>query len=203
MTYRFFWTLLLLMLKFRWRYQVRHADRVPRTGAVILASNHISNLDPPAVGCGFWRPCRFMAKEELFKGWFGKLILRLGAFPVKRGSADRAALKQALEHLEAGRALVMFPEGTRSPDGELQAPEIGVGLIACRSGANVIPCFVRGTDQALARDGKVSRATVSVIYGEPLNFATSSDRKPGREEYEAAARRIMEAIAALRDSRPD
>jgi 1-acyl-sn-glycerol-3-phosphate acyltransferase len=200
MTYRIVWLFCVFFFGLFLRRKVRDRDKVPREGAVILASNHISNLDPPHVGTGIWRPCSFMAKEELFRNkLFGWFIRTLNAFPVKRGTADRASLKKCLELLEQGWALVMFPEGTRSETGELQEPEMGVGMIAYRSGAPVVPAYVWGTDRVMPKGGGLRLARVGVRYGEPLHFAMPEGEKAGREEYEAAAHRIMAAIAALRD----
>ena len=203
MIYRLTWLLCRAFFRLFLRWKIRGAGNVPARGPVILASNHVSNLDPPVVAVGIWRPCEFMAKEELFHhplvGWY---LRQLGAFPVKRGTADRASLKHSLETLEAGRALGMFPEGTRSDTGELQEPEIGVGMIVCRSGAPVVPVYVSGTDRAMPKGGGLRLVPISVTYGEPLRFDLPEGAKPGREEYEDAARRIMAAIAALRDAQP-
>jgi 1-acyl-sn-glycerol-3-phosphate acyltransferase len=200
MIYRAVWLLARLLLHTLFRGRFTGAGNVPKEGPVILASNHLSLLDPPVVAIGVWRPCSFMAKEELFRNrLFGWFIGRLGAFPVKRGSGDRAALKHSFEALEAGKALVMFPEGTRSETGELQEPELGVGMIACRSGAPVVPAYVRGTNRVMPKGGGLRLARITVAYGAPLRFAPPEGRKPGREEYERAAREIMAAIARLRD----
>ncbi|MBI3911373.1 MAG: 1-acyl-sn-glycerol-3-phosphate acyltransferase [Armatimonadetes bacterium] len=187
---------LLILLGHRRVAGLRH---VPRQGPVILAPNHISYLDPVAVGTGIRRRLAFMAKAEAFRvPIFGWLLRKLRAFPVRRGAADRAALKRALDLLAAGEALMIFPEGTRSLTGELQAPEIGVGMLAVRSGAPVVPVRVWGTDQMLPRGARFLRpAPVRVAYGPPLRFSPPAGGKPGREEYEAAARQIMAAIAAL------
>lgn len=200
MIYRVTWSLIRSLFRLLWDYTVRGAENVPAEGPVILAANHVSYLDPPVVGCGIWRPAHFMAKEELFRNpVFGRYIRALYAFPVRRGAGDRAALKHSLEVLERGEALVLFPEGTRSPTGELQEPEMGVGLIACRTGAPVVPVYIEGTRDAMA-GGKIRRARIRVTYGRPLWFRPEGEKKPGRDDYETAARRIMQEIAALRDA---
>lgn len=173
---------------------------VPTEGPVIIAGNHVSYLDPPLVSTGLVRPCAFMAKEELFRNrFFAWYISRLNAFPVRRGTADRASLKRTVELLAEGWAFVIFPEGTRSETGELQEPEMGVGMIAYRTGAPVVPAYVWGTDQVMPRGGGFHFARIGVRYGEPMTFRTEEGARPGREEYEEAARRIMAAIAALRE----
>src|SRR5688500_13929619 len=106
MIYRLTWLVCRIFFRLFLRWRVVGAENVPETGAVILASNHVSNLDPPVVAVGIWRPAAFMAKEELFThSLFGWYIRRLHAFPVKRGTADRASLKFALESLQQGWAL--------------------------------------------------------------------------------------------------
>ncbi|MCC2667708.1 MAG: 1-acyl-sn-glycerol-3-phosphate acyltransferase [Armatimonadetes bacterium] len=200
MIYRIVWLLCQVIFGVLFRRRVVGREYVPRTGSFIVASNHISSLDPPVVGTGFWRPAVYMAKEELFRnpliGWFYR---QLNAFPIKRGSADRAAVKHAFDQLQQGGGLVMFPEGTRSKTGELREPEIGVGMIAYRSGAPVIPAWISGTDRILPKQGRPGLGRIFVAYGPPLRFEAPEGAKPGRQEYEAAARRIMDAIAELRD----
>lgn len=200
MIYRITWLFFRFVFRLFLRWRIVDAGLVPKSGPVILASNHISNLDPPVVGVGIWRPCAYMAKEELFaKPFFAWFISQLYAFPVKRGTADRASLKRALDLLEHGWALVMFPEGTRSETGELQEAEMGIGMIAYRSGAPVVPVFVHGTNQVMPKGGGLKLAQITVRYGQPLQFTAPEGTKPGRAEYEAAAHRIMEAIRELRD----
>ena len=201
MIYRLMWLLCRAALRILLRFRVTDPKNVPAEGPVILASNHLSILDPPVVGTGIWRPCTFMAKEELFRNpLFGWFIRKLRAFPVRRGAGDRAALKKALELLEEGHVLAMFPEGTRSETGELKEPEMGVGMIACRTGAPVVPVYLSGTNRVLPKGGGLRLARVTVRYGKPLCFAAPEGTKPGREEYEAASRAIMAAIAELRDA---
>jgi 1-acyl-sn-glycerol-3-phosphate acyltransferase len=200
MMYRVVWWICRFIFQVIYRRRVIGAENIPSTGSLIVASNHISSFDPPVVGTGFWRPGVYMAKEELFRnrfiGWF---IRSIRAFPVKRGAPDRASLKFALDALERGEALVIFPEGTRSENGELQPPEVGVGMIAYRSGAPVVPAWVHGTDRALPKHGRPGFARFTVAFGKPLLFEAPQGARPGRAEYEAAAQQIMDAIAELRD----
>lgn len=205
MIYRVVWLLFQGVFRVLVPRRVTGAEHVPASGAVILASNHLSSLDPPVVGTAVWRPCAYMAKEELFHNrWFAAFIRRLYAFPVKRGAGDRAALKKALDLLAAGWAVVLFPEGTRSETGALGEPELGVAMLAYRSGAPVVPVYVRGTGQVLPKQGGIRPGPISVRYGPPLRFAGGAlgapGEKPGREEYARGAHAIMEAIAALRDA---
>ncbi len=200
MIYCLVWWVLRALFRLVFRWQVVGSERVPAHGALLLASNHVSHLDPPVVAVGMRRPAAFMAKEELFShralGWFFR---QLNAFPVRRGEADRAALRHSFQVLEEGGALVLFPEGTRSEDGEFKAPEPGIGLLAYRSGAPVVPVYIHGTRDALPRGGGLRLARFSVTYGDPISFRLPEGQKPRPDDYAAAARQIMSAIADLKE----
>ena len=200
MIYRLVWLFCNLVFRVVLRGRITGTHHVPRTGAVILASNHVSNLDPPLISTSTPRRCWYLAKEELFRpppfAWF---IRQLGDIAVKRGAGDRAALKQCLEVLEAERALVIFPEGTRSATGELGSGEMGVAMMAYRTGAPVVPLYVTGTNALMPKTGRPRLARVTMNVGPPLHFKTAEGVRPGRAEYERASEEIMAAIAALRD----
>ncbi|MBM3947202.1 MAG: 1-acyl-sn-glycerol-3-phosphate acyltransferase [SAR202 cluster bacterium] len=201
MIYRITWLLLRCVFRLFFRWRVLHPERVPASGPVLLAANHESNLDPPAVAVGISRPCASLAKEELFRHpLFGWYLRRLNAFPVRRGEPDRAALQRALEYLNQGWPLIVFPEGTRSDTGELREAELGIALLAYRTGAPVVPVCLHGTRHALPRGGKPRRFPFTVTYGEPLRFSLPEGQRARREEYSAAAAEIMAAIARLRES---
>ena len=134
----------LFFLIFRWR--VEGVENIPQTGGVLLVANHASYLDPPLLGSAASRPVHFMAKAELFKfpvlSW---ALPRVKAFPVRRGAADRTAIRTAIELLRQGEVVGIFPEGTRTPTGELLPPQRGAGLIALRAGVPVVPVALVGT----------------------------------------------------------
>ena len=176
-------------------------ENIPETGGVILCPNHVSHADPPAVGSSMRRQVHFMAKDELFRvPVLGFLMARIGSFPVRRGAADRKAIRRAMDLLEEGRVVCLFPEGTRSPDGKLQDPELGVGLIALKTGVPVVPVALIGTTGVLpAGASRPSRHHCKVVYGQPLRFddlSGATDRKAIAE----VGRRIMSAIAGLQSS---
>lgn len=202
MLYRFGRLLSKFLFKLTGGLESSGFEHIPRTGGVIVCSNHISHLDPPAVGAGMSRQVHFMAKEELFKvPVLGELIRRVGAFPVMRGTADRRALKRAIELLNEGRVVGLFPEGTRSPDGKLRCPEPGVGLIVLKSGAPVVPAAVSGTNRVLPLgSSRLRHHRCRIEYGSPMRFddlGGSCDRSA----IEEVGRRIMSAIAELQSSR--
>ncbi|SEN42336.1 1-acyl-sn-glycerol-3-phosphate acyltransferase [Amphibacillus marinus] len=169
------------------RIKVFGKENIPNDGPLIICSNHISNIDPPVVGGSSTRDIHFLAKEELFKKkWLNKLLTSLNAFPIKRGMSDRQALRQALTLLKDGRALGLFPEGTRSKTGQLGEGLSGIGFFALRSEAAVVPCAIIGPY-------KIGRK-VKVVYGEPIEMA---DLRMEKATAKQATDRIMEAIRQL------
>jgi cytidylate kinase len=180
------------------RLEARGAQHVPVRGPMLLVSNHSSLLDPPIVGGACPRQLTFLAKAELFRiPGFGRLIRALNARPVRREGADAAALRVALRVLEQGGALLVFPEGTRGPEGRLREPRPGAALLAVLSGAPVVPVFVSGTGRAWPRGRRLPRpAKVRVAFGAPLRFPppAGGDKK---EYYDSVSRDMMAAIAQL------
>ncbi|MGP4071955.1 lysophospholipid acyltransferase family protein [Piscibacillus sp. B03] len=175
MFYKFAKTVVGLIFRLLFKIKVIGKENIPKNGPVIICSNHISNFDPPVVGITSARDIHFMAKEELFeKPWLGKLLTNLGAFPVKRGMRDRNALRNGLKLLEEGNALGLFPEGTRSKNGEVKKGLAGAGFFAMRSDATVIPCAIIGTYKKFSK--------LKVVYGQPINFESLNKEKPGAQE---------------------
>jgi 1-acyl-sn-glycerol-3-phosphate acyltransferase len=170
---------------------------VPRKGPVIVAPNHVSNLDPPITSCGTKRQIAFMAKEELFKGLFGKLIGSLAAFPVRRGEGDTESIRKAIALLEAGNALLVFPEGTRG-DGETMLPiNRGVAMLAKRTGAQVVPVGIAGTNIVMPRGRKGRRHRITITYGAPFTYASIAEGRTDKEAREVFARELESKILAL------
>ncbi len=189
------------VMRLLFRMEAVDPGRVPATGPVLIVSNHVSLLDPPLVGGSAPRPLFFMAKEELFRiPLFGRLIRSLNARPVRRDGSDMRALKAALALLQEGRAILVFPEGTRGEEGQpLREGKPGVGMLAVLSGAPVVPVYVSGSGDALPRGRALPRpGKVRVTFGPPLFFKRAGDE--GRKEaYREAAQEMMRAIAQLRE----
>lgn len=178
-----------------YRYRVRGGENVPREGGVILAVTHKSWGDPVLAGMAFRRPLRFMAKSELFASRLsGRLVTSLGAFPIKRGTADIEALRASLEIVAGGEVLLMFPEGHRFHDDEVHEFHAGIGMLALRSGAPVLPVALKGTKH-LVRDRVPRFPHVRVSIGAPVDLTDIEGRRS--EAYTAAARRLREAVAEL------
>jgi len=166
--YRFAYSFIPSVWRVMFRMKIKGAENIPRTGAVLLVSNHRSNLDPFFVGSAFPRQIHFMAKSELWKvKALGRLIDLLGTFPVHRGEADRHAVKRALDTLASGAVVGMFPEGHRQRNGEMGEIQAGVSLFALRDGVATVPMIVDGTER-LIRKGLLRLTRVTVTFGPPL-----------------------------------
>lgn len=200
MLYAFLKPIAAALARLLFRLEARNRELVPARGPVLLVSNHLSVLDPPLIGCAAPRPLHFLAKEELFKiPLFGRLLRAVNARPVKRDGSDMRALKTSLKLLEDGRALLVFPEGTRGVAGRLREGKAGVGMLAVMSGAPVVPIYIAGSEQALPRGRAVPRpGKIRVSFGLPLTFKRASDDE-GKERYRQATQEMMRAIAQLRD----
>jgi len=190
--------LAVAVMRLLFRVEGRGGEQVPAQGPVLLVANHSSFLDPPLVGGMTPRPLSFMAKAELFRvPLLGALIKRLNARPVRREGADASALRTALRILQEGGVLLMFPEGTRGPEGTLREPKPGAAMLAVMSGASVVPVHVRGSGRAWPRGQRLPRpAKVTVTFGAPMRFERR-DEKGRKTDYEAVSRQMMAAIECL------
>ncbi len=198
MIYGFCRFLCWLVGKVLFRHRVHFPDRVIEEGGALVVANHSSFLDPPMVGIAFRRPIHFFARRGLFRGPFAWLLPRLGCVPVDSGKNDTSSLKRALALLKGGERLLLFPEGTRSYDGELLPPQPGVGFLIQRCGVPVLPIRVFGAHEALPRGARFFRFhRVEVVVGEAVDFSSIPPDLRGRELYAACAEKVMESIAAL------
>lgn len=202
--WRLFLRILFRVFFIRWR--IEHAERLRGLpGGFLLASNHISNLDPVLLNL-LPVPVHFMAKKSLLRvpvlGW---CMERAGHFGINRGVPDSASIRHALKLLAGGSAVGMFPEGTRSRDGRLQPGKPGAGLLACRAPVPVVPVAILGSEAILPRGKLVPRvADVRIIVGEALDLSDlrrkpPADREEERARYQEAVDRIMTAIARLQE----
>ena len=195
MFYAFFQHLFRLLFYTVFRARVYGRENIPQEGAVILAANHASNIDPPLMASLIERPVSYMAKIELFENpIFGAAIRRCHAFPVKRGESDRGAIKAAVGVLREGRILGLFPEGTRSKTGALQKAEAGVALIAAMTGAPIVPVAILNSHRIFANGGFLPQ--LRIMYGVPISF--HGDRK-SKEALDAFSSEVMGHIAQMKD----
>ncbi len=174
------------------RVRLRGHYNVPRQGPYIIVANHLAWTDIPLIPAYLPGKVVYMAKEELFFGRFGWLVRLLGAFPVKRGEGDRQALRAADEQLKQGKVLIIFPEGTRSKTRTLAKAHSGMGMIALRSGAPVVPVAIWGSENVLKKFG----ARVTISYGEPIALKPKG-AKVTREDIDEATEKVMRNIAAM------
>jgi 1-acyl-sn-glycerol-3-phosphate acyltransferase len=201
--YQFSTRLFKLFLLLWNRLRISGADYIPDRGGVLMASNHASFLDPPVVGVGYrGRPIHFMARDTLWDSKFGSWwMTHVGCIPVSRGTGDMKALRLTIKALKAGQAVSMFPEGTRTEDGELQGAKGGIGFIIEKSGCVVVPAYIAGTYAAHPKGTKfIKPCKVSITYGKPITQADFQALGTGREAYEKHAALIMQRIAELKNN---
>lgn len=199
--YGFFHYLATVVYSACFRGEVVGQENLPARGAFLIAANHASFIDPPVVGALVPRQICFFARKTLWKKGLASWWLdAVGTIPVDRdGGQDVSALKRVLRALKDNKGLILFPEGTRSPDGQLHAPKAGVGFIVCKSQVPVVPVRIFGSFEAFGRGVKFPRlgTRVSVVFGPPIPPAIYDDPSAGKERYQVASQRIFDRIALL------
>jgi 1-acyl-sn-glycerol-3-phosphate acyltransferase len=178
-------------------YRVLHRERMLQTGPVILAMNHQSFLDPPLAGINCDRAIYFLARRSLLDspalGW---LLPKLSVIPVDQEAIDRSALKTLIRVIKEGNAALVFPEGSRTPDGTLQPAQPGVGLVIAKTRAPVVPMRIFGAFDAWPIGGKLRLwRSITVVIGHPIYF---SDTELDSKNYQQLSQRVMDAIAQLK-----
>lgn len=180
-------------------YRVIGAENMIEEGPCIIAANHCSYLDPPLVGIACQRAIHYLARKTLLD-WpvLGPIFPQLNVIPVDQENPERSALMGIIRVVRGGGAALIFPEGSRSPDGELQPAQPGIGLIAAKTGAPIVPVLVEGSFAAFPRGAKwPRRENVTVRIGTPMSIA--SEATEGRDSYGAIAAKSVEAISSLRN----
>ena len=189
-----------LYFKLFHRFEVGGLQNVPKEGAFILASNHLSFFDPPALGCRLPRNLHYFARNSLFTGPLGILISNLNSIPVNRDQLDLKTLKTVLRVLNMGHPLLVFPEGTRSVNGQLSDGQRGVGLLVAKSMVPVLPAKIEGAFEILGKGKLVPRVgrKLKVNYGSLLDFNNLDPGKSTDNRYELISQRIMSAISEIK-----
>lgn len=177
-----------LVCKIMWRYKVRGHENIPAGGGFLVASNHVSYIDPPLVGSAVKRPLFFMAKQELFDvPVLGFILRNANVFPVRRGSQDMSAIRYTLNVLKSGKGVLVFPEGTRSKDGNFGEARAGSGMIACYAQVPVVPVRVFNSYNASVF------TRIEVVFGKPIY----PPKEYNREIYQQFSEQILEEIKKL------
>ncbi len=174
-------------------------DETDKRG-VILAPNHASFLDPPILGISLKRRVTYLAKEYLFRAFFVGWVLRsIGALPIKTEGRDFKSIRDLLRVLTEGKCVVVFPEGTRSLDGNFKNSESGVGFLAVKSQAWVVPVYIQGTFAAFPKGAKWFKCRpVKVFYGEAFIAAMDKGLMSQEDRYMAVSNRIMSEIKKIK-----
>jgi len=195
------WSIFRVWFRIRLNVKVYGRENVPAKGPFIFASNHASYLDPILLGTSIYRSLNYMAREELFeKGFLAWALPKVQAFPLKRGAGDPGAIRQALRLLKTGKPLVIFPEGTRSEDGQLHRGKPGIGFIVAKSHVPVLPAYIEGSFEALPKGVKtLKRNVVRVYIGKPMYFDRYLSSGEDREAYRNISDEIMAEVARLKD----
>jgi len=201
--YLFFWSVSLIVLKVLCSLETFNAENVPQAGSLILACNHVSYLDPPAVGVSARRKDIFyLARTSLFKNKFiGWIFLNLNCIPVKQDAQDFEAIRSAVKKLKSGKALLIFPEGTRSVDGDLKSPQAGVGFMAYNAGAPIVPVYIKGSEKAMPRGSRSIKSghKIEVFIGQKIDYYINGAKgKATKEYYIAITKKVMDEIALLK-----
>jgi 1-acyl-sn-glycerol-3-phosphate acyltransferase len=181
------------------RFRVVHRERMLQSGPVILAMNHQSYLDPPLAGTTCDRAIYFLARRTLLDmpllGW---ILPKLNVIPVNQEGVDRSAIKALIRILQGGNGVLVFPEGSRTLDGNLQPAEPGLGLVIAKTLAPVVPMRIFGARDALPRGGgRLRFVPITVVIGEPIFFSAADLEPAGKNLYARLSDRVMKAIAAL------
>jgi 1-acyl-sn-glycerol-3-phosphate acyltransferase len=202
----FYWVLknLLLgpLLRLIYRPRARGIENIPRTGGFILAANHLSFVDSLFMPLACPRPVVFLGKADYFESWRTRWFFRaVSVIPVRRqgGAAGEAAILAGIEALKEGRAVGIYPEGTRSPDGRLYRGKTGVARMALEARVPVIPVSIRGTREVMPLDAKVPRMSGKVVveFGKPLVFDRYRDSPRDRFVLRSVTDEIMYEIMML------
>ncbi|MCL2923434.1 MAG: 1-acyl-sn-glycerol-3-phosphate acyltransferase [Trichodesmium sp. MAG_R04] len=190
------WSVIVPILRFYFRSNIYGVENVPQQGPLLIVSNHASHLDPPIVSVSLRRPVAYMAKEELFNVPILKQIITLyGAYPVKRESADRSAIRSAMNSLAEGWATGIFLQGTRTPDGRITDPKLGAALISAKAKVPLLPVCVWGT-HAVKLQGLIANSVpITVRIGEVIPPPESTKK----EELQQVSQKCADIINKMHD----
>ena len=185
------------------RLEVYNAHLIPKSGGILIVTNHASYLDPPIIGVAArYRPVHFMARNTLWKNKFAKWWLNnVCCVPVSRDTGDIAALKKSISILKNGKVLSIFPEGTRTIDGNLQDAKSGVGFIIEKSKCVVVPAYIDGSFKSFSKNCKwIKPNKIKIIFANPIDNNDFLSLGEGKGSYDLYADLIMRKIKEIKDT---
>lgn len=189
-----------ILFKLFFSLKVSGMENVPKDRSFLIASNHVSHLDPIIFGAICKHKLFFMAKEELFKNrLFAWYLRKLNIYPIKRESSDSSALREAVRRLKKGQGVIIFPEGTRSKDGKIQEGKTGISVLSAITNVAVVPCYIKGTYEIFPSGSKwLHKGKMSVYFGKPLEPLVVN-HKERKVQYYEFAQKVMTAIKLLKE----
>ena len=198
--YNIFYNLAKLLARMIFSMRVIHPERMVESGPLLIAVNHSSFFDPPLAGICSRRGVYYLARKTLLKWpFFGPLFPAMNVIPVERDGTDMSALREVIKKVKEGNAVLLFPEGTRSLDGDLQPARAGIGLVIAKTGAPVLPMRIFGAYEAFPKNARrFQLSQISVVIGEPIHFTAEEISNSSRETYQLLSNRVMDAIGALK-----
>ena len=198
--YNIFYNLAKLLARMIFSMRVIHPERMVESGPLLIAVNHSSFFDPPLAGICSRRGVFYLARKTLLKWpFFGPLFPAMNVIPVERDGNDMSALREVIKKVKEGNAVLLFPEGTRSLDGDLQPARAGIGLVIAKTGAPVLPMRIFGAYEAFPKNARrFQLSQISVVIGEPIHFTAEEISNSSRETYQLLSNRVMDAIGALK-----
>ena len=189
--YSFVKKIAIIVFKILFRIKVFGEENIKDEGSLILCSNHIHNFDPIIISIVYPRQVSWMAKKQLFKYKIPAFFLnKLGAFPVDRDEADLSTFKKSLNVLRNQGVLGIFPEGTRVKNIDLENAKPGVGLIALKSKANVLPIFIEGNYKPFSR--------INIYFGERIDLSDYHNKRVSKEDYLLVSKDILKSIYSIK-----
>ena len=196
--YGILWLLVNAVGRLFFRYRVVGRERVPKQGGVLIAANHASYVDIPFMGAAVRRRMWFLGRQDLFLPGLRPVVQWLGWIPIRQDRLDREGFEKAVRLIQDGKIVVIYPEGTRTPDGRLRQGKPGVGVIVAETGCAVIPAYIAGTREVLPIGARwISLHPVHVTFGTPIDFTETVQRLSGKDLYQHVSRTVMGRIADL------
>jgi 1-acyl-sn-glycerol-3-phosphate acyltransferase len=193
----------LTALKLKYRLHIHGREHIPLKGGAVIVANHSSYLDPPVMcSCIDSRIVHFMARDTLFKSRFSRWYFRsVRVIPIDRTRGDLGALRQAIATLKEGKVIGLFPEGTRSPDGQMREAKGGIGFLIAKGSVPVVPIYIDGTYKAFPKGAsKLRPARLSVRVGKPITPEEIKAAMPKKGDYAAVGALVMQRIQDLEES---